>query len=88
MASFLRCPECGFTLMYYSDFIEQAKLAVYHDAIFSNKSKYSNYDPEKMCFNPNITPSLEKVFDVLPVFNRRCCRMRSVTKKHFDTMYK
>jgi len=87
MASCIRCPECCFCIGKLSDFVTLAKNAIYQESIFSENSKHANYDPEKMCFNPSITPSLEKIFDALNI-KHRCCRMRLVAKTHFDRIYK
>jgi hypothetical protein len=87
MATFIRCPECSFCVGKYAEFFECAKQAIYSDAVFGDKSKYANYDPEKMVFNPNITISLEHLFDALKIKNR-CCRMHMVAKTEFDKIYK
>jgi hypothetical protein len=39
-----------------------------------------------MVFNPNITPSLEIIFDALNI-NLRCCRTHIFAKSDFDEKY-
>lgn len=87
MSSYIRCPECSRCIGKYANFIEKAKQAIYNEEVFGENKAYANYDPEKMCFSPNISPSLEHLFDAVGIINR-CCRMHIVTKTHFDRMYK
>lgn len=85
MAAYIRCPECAFCIGKYAKFFDKAKQALYKEHI--ENSSYKDYDPEKMVFNPEITPSLENLFDELGIKNR-CCRMHLVTKTEFDKIYK
>jgi DNA-directed RNA polymerase subunit N (RpoN/RPB10) len=87
MDELTRCPECAFCIGKYVKFIDSAREAIYNNVIFGDKSKYVDYDPEKMVFDPSITPSIEHVFDAIGIKNR-CCRMHLVTKKAFDKIYK
>ena len=87
MASYIRCPECGFCIGKYTEFIDKAKQAIYDDVIFSKNSEFANYDPEKMMFNPSTAPSLEGLFEAVGIKNR-CCRMHAISKTEFDKMYK
>jgi hypothetical protein len=87
MATYIRCPECSFCIGKYADFVDRAKQAIYNDAIFRSNSKYAEYDPEKMVFNPQIVPSLEIVWNALNIKNR-CCRQHLLSKTEFDKMYK
>jgi len=86
MPTFIRCPECGFCIGKYIEFIDKAKQAVYEEKVFSSK-EFSSYDPEKMGFNALITPSLEPLFDAVGIENR-CCRMHIVSKTGFDKLYR
>ena len=87
MAAYIRCPECMFLSGIYAEFIDKARQSIYSDVIFNNKSKFANYNPEKMCFNSNITPSLEPLFKALEIDNP-CCRMHCIAKTEFDKIYK
>jgi DNA-directed RNA polymerase subunit N (RpoN/RPB10) len=87
MPTFIRCPECGNNIGAYQQFIDAAKAAIYAEKVFNSKTNHSNYDPEKMIFDPSITPSLEPLFNAIGL-KLRCCRMHSVTKVDFDKMYK
>ena len=87
MATYIRCPECAFCIGVYAEYVDEARKAIYDDAIFGEKSKFANYNPEKMVFNSAITPSLEQLFEALGIKNR-CCRMHLVAKTEFDTIYK
>jgi DNA-directed RNA polymerase subunit N (RpoN/RPB10) len=87
MSSFIRCPECGFCIGKYTEFINKAKDAIYEKEVFGPDSKYSSYSPDKMVFDPSITPSLEPLFEALNIKNR-CCRMHSVTRTDFAQIYK
>ncbi len=87
MAFFNRCPECAFTIGKYIEFIDAAKQAIYKEKIFNKSSKYAEYDPEKMIFNSNITPNIEKLYDACGIENR-CCRMHISSKTEFDKEYK
>lgn len=87
MASFVRCPSCSFVIGMYMRYVNLAKQAINEEAIYGEKSKYSEYDPEKISFNPDITPSMEKLFDALNI-KKRCCRMHLLTVTEFDTYYK
>ena len=83
MSSFIRCPHCAFPLGIYSEFINHARLA-YNDEFIDKK--YKKYDPEKIVFKPNTTPSLEDIFTSIGMKNP-CCRMHITTVVSFDTMY-
>jgi DNA-directed RNA polymerase subunit N (RpoN/RPB10) len=87
MAAFIRCPECSFCIGKYMEFIEHAKESIYEDKVFGSNSQFSNYDPEKMVFNPDIIPSLENLFNAVGIINR-CCRMHIVSKTEFSKIYK
>jgi len=86
MTTFIRCPECGFCIGKYIDFIDEAKQALYDEMIFNNK-KYKDYNVEKIAFANNITPSLEPLFDALDIHNR-CCRMHIIAKTSFNSIYR
>lgn len=89
MASYIRCPECGFCIGKYAEFIDKARQAINEETIFSSKSQYANYDPEKMIFNSAITPSLEVVFDSVGInIQNRCCRTHLTGNTPFDKAYK
>jgi DNA-directed RNA polymerase subunit N (RpoN/RPB10) len=85
MATYIRCPECGNYLGPYIKYFDVAKKALYEEKIFKS-GKYANYAPDKMVFNPNITPSLEIIFDALNI-NLRCCRTHIFAKSDFDEKY-
>ena len=87
MAAFIRCPECSFCIGAYADFVSKAKQSIYASTIFSDESKFSEYYPSEIVFNPKITPSLESLFDAVGIKNR-CCRMHIVAVTEFDKMYK
>lgn len=87
MSSFIRCPECGFTIGKYAEFINKAKESIYQEKVFGSNSKYKSYHPEKVVFNPEITPSIEDLFDALNIKNR-CCRMHSISGTDFNKIYK
>jgi len=87
MSAFIRCPECSFCIGKYAEFISKAKEAVYAKEVFGPGSKYSSYSPDKMVFDPSITPSLEPLFEALKLKNR-CCRMHSVSGTNFAQIYK
>ena len=87
MASFIRCPECGFCIGMYIKFVDEAKAALYKEKVYNKDSEYAKYDPEKLYFKPNVMPTLGPVFDCLGI-NNRCCRMHILTKTEFDKMYK
>jgi hypothetical protein len=84
MSTFIRCPHCAKCIGKYYDFFQLAREAYNSDQI---DKQYTDYDPEKIIFNPSITPSLEEIFDALGLANR-CCRMHLVTVERFDKMYK
>lgn len=86
MSTFIRCPECGFCIGKYVDFIDKAKHAIYEEKVFNSK-EYKAFDPEKMVFNSNITPSLQGLFDAVGIDNR-CCRMHIVSKTNFNKLYR
>ncbi len=87
MAAYIRCPECSFCIGKYMLFVDMAKTAYYNDTLFKKDSEHANYDPDKVVFKPNITPSLEQIFNALGIVNR-CCRMHLVSKTEFDKAYK
>jgi DNA-directed RNA polymerase subunit N (RpoN/RPB10) len=87
MASFIRCPSCGFTIGLYTKFFDQAKHSLFQKVLFSGNAEYSEYDPEKLALNPGSVPPLEEIFDALEIKNR-CCRARLTTKTDFDNTYK
>jgi len=87
MAAYIRCPECQFCIGAYAEFIDKARQAIFNDAIYNKNSPYANFDPEKMVFNPSITPSSEPLFEAIKLKNR-CCRMHAVTPVKFDKMFK
>ena len=74
MASFILCPECGFCIGKYADFVENAKQSLYREQAYGDDAKYADYSPDKVVFDPSITPPLQGVFDALHIKNR-CCRM-------------
>lgn len=86
MTSFIRCPECGYCIGKYMEFIDAAKQAVYEKEVFSS-DKYSSYSPEKMVFDASVTPSLECLFDAVGIDNP-CCRMHITSKTNFNKLYK
>lgn len=87
MPTFIRCPECGFHIGAYQEFIDSARSSIYNEKVFNSNNKFAKYDPEKMVFNPSITPSLEPLFNAIGLKNR-CCRMHTTTKVDFSKMYK
>jgi len=87
MASYIRCPECGFCIGKYMEFIDEAKKAMTEEVVFDKNSTYADYDPEKIIFKPSVVPELGPIFDVLGIRNR-CCRIRLTTKTDFDKRYK
>ena len=87
MATFIRCPSCGFCFGPYMEFINLARQAQNQDKVFSANSEYKDYDPEKLSLNPGSVPPLEPIFDVLKISNR-CCRMRILSRTDFDKLYK
>jgi DNA-directed RNA polymerase subunit N (RpoN/RPB10) len=87
MAAYIRCPECAFCIGKYTLFFDMAKLAYYNDTLFKKDSKFTNYDAEKIAFKPNITPSIEHIFNALGIANR-CCRMHLITRTEFDKTHK
>lgn len=84
MATFIRCPECAKCIGKYYDFIQAAKNAYNEELI---EERYKDYDPEKIVFNPSVTPSLKDIFDAIGITNR-CCKMHLVTVERFDNLYK
>ena len=87
MAAYIRCPECAFCIGKYAEFVDKARQAIYNEAVFNKTSEYADYDPEKMVFNPSVTPSLEPLFEAIGIKNR-CCRMHLIAKTEFDKIYK
>lgn len=87
MASYIRCPSCGFCIGKYTTFVDLAKQTILNDSIFNGKSEYKDYDPEKIMLNPNITPNLENLFNMIGIKNR-CCRMHIISGAKFDKTYK
>jgi len=84
MATYTRCPECGYTIGKYSEFVNNARASIYNTTVYSKNSSNNNIDPSKLFFNPNIVPSIEIIFNALEIKNR-CCRMHLVNKTTFDT---
>jgi hypothetical protein len=87
MAYYIRCPECAFCIGHYIDFIEKARIAMYTSVIYNEKSTYKDYHPEKIVFDPSITPSLGPLLDALNITNI-CCRTHIITTAKFDKQYK
>jgi len=83
---FILCPECGFCIGKYMQFIDAAKYAIYEEKVFTNP-EFKDYAPDKMAFAAGITPTLEPLFDALRIKNR-CCRMHIMAKTDFDKRYK
>ncbi len=78
MASYPRCPECGNYLNRYSVFFAEARRALNQEAVQDNKSKFANYNAEKMVFNPETTIKLGDLLDALGLVNI-CCRNHMFT---------
>jgi len=87
MASYIRCPECGNTIGKYLEFLDKAKASLYDDKVFNSKNKLSQYDPEKLFFNPTDMPSLEQIFNAINM-KKECCRMHSNNRVNFETLHK
>ena len=87
MAQFIRCPSCGFCFAPYVDFFEKAKLAVYKKKLYSDKSEFKDYNPDKLSLNPGSVPALGDILDALKI-DKICCRMRILTIMKFDVLYK
>ncbi len=85
MATYIRCPECGFCIGKYAVFIDLAKFAVNESVVYAKDSKYAEYAPDKLIFNPSIMPSMEKIFNAVGIKNR-CCRMHIMCKTEFDKL--
>lgn len=83
MSSYIRCPECSKCIGKYVEFIEKARQSLYEDKVFRKTSKFSKIDPEKLCFNPNVTPSLEKIFEAIDI-KKICCRMHLSSGVRFE----
>ena len=87
MATFIRCPSCGFCFGPFMEFVNNARQALYQEKVFGGTSDFKEYDPEKLAFNPGAVPTLEPIFDALDIKNR-CCRMRVLTRTDFDKNFK
>lgn len=85
MAHYILCPECGFCVGKYYEFIDLAKHA--QNLEFKETSKFSDYKPDKIQFATDAVPTLEGIFDALDI-EKRCCRMHIMGKTEFDKMYK
>ena len=87
MAYYIRCPECSFCIGHYVDFIEVARISMYSSIIYNKDSKYKDYHPEKIVFNPSITPELGPLLNSLNIKNI-CCRTHIISIVKFDKQYK
>jgi DNA-directed RNA polymerase subunit N (RpoN/RPB10) len=87
MPSYIRCDSCACLIGIYYDFIDQAQAIITKEKIYGKDSEHSKFDPDKVIFEPSITPTLEPLFDALQIANR-CCRMHITSRTNFDGMYK
>ncbi len=87
MAQFIRCPICGFCFAHLVEFFEKAKLALFNKKLYSDKSEFKEYNPDKLSLNPDAVPPVGFILDALNV-NNACCRMRMLTIMNFDKLYK
>lgn len=83
MSNFIRCPECGFHIGAYYSFITEARRAMFQEKLDAAGA----VDPEKVVFDPSISPVLEPLFDALAIKNK-CCRTHLVSHVNFSQMYK
>lgn len=86
MSAFIRCPECGFCIGMFARFFQAAQKALINEKVFAKDAPYSDYDPDKMFFKPEIVPPMEPVFDALKIKNM-CCRMHLLTNVQYDKQY-
>ncbi len=86
MAYTMICPECTFPICLQVDYFQKARYALIKEEVYKKGSKYENYQPDKLIFNPDLTPPLEKIFQAIGV-EKRCCRMHLNTMTHFDKLY-
>jgi len=72
--SFVRCPECGFCIGEYYEFIIEAQRQIYDKSIYN---KNNDISPEKIEFNQEIMPDIKVIFDTIGI-NNMCCRMHLI----------